>query len=46
MKARKLPKEGGNVAGIARKETEKELGRSVSTPNNFLPPAEQNKELE
>ena len=35
--SRKIAKRGGNVAGVARKETEKELGRSVSNPNNFLP---------
>ena len=28
---------GGRVAGIARKELEKELGRSVVTKSNFLP---------
>ena len=43
---KKVAKRGGNVAGIARKETEKELGRSVSTPKNFLPPSEQTKEIE
>lgn len=36
--SRQIAKRGGNVAGVARKETEKELGRSVSTPNNYLPP--------
>ncbi len=35
--SRKIAKRGGNVAGVARKETEKELGRKVSTPNNYLP---------
>ena len=40
-KSKKIAKRGGKVAGIARKETEKELGRSVSTPSNFLPPSEQ-----
>ena len=35
--SKKIAKRGGNVAGVARKETEKELGRKVSTPNNFLP---------
>ena len=35
--SRQIAKRGGNVAGVARKETEKELGRSVSTSNNFLP---------
>lgn len=39
--SKKIAKRGGKVAGVARKETEKELGRSVSTPNNFLPPSEQ-----
>ena len=35
-KSRKIAKRGGNVAGIARKQTEKELGRSViSTKNNL-----------
>ena len=36
---------GGKVAGVARKETEKELGRSVSNPNNYLP-TQNTKELE
>ena len=35
--SKKIAKRGGNVAGVARKETEKELGRSVSNPNNYLP---------
>lgn len=34
--SRKIAKRGGGVAGVARKETEKELGRKVSTPNNYL----------
>ncbi len=38
--SRKIAKRGGNVASVARKETEKELGRSVSTPKNYLPPQE------
>lgn len=29
-------KEGGEVAGNARKETEKKLGRSVVSPENYL----------
>lgn len=41
--SKKVAQRGGNVAGIARKETEKELGRSVSNPNNFLPPPKQGK---
>ena len=39
--SKKVAQRGGNVAGIARKETEKELGRGVSTPKNYLP--QQNK---
>ena len=38
--SRQIAKRGGNVAGVARKETEKELGRSVSTPQNYLPSQE------
>jgi len=37
LESKKIAKRGGKVAGVAREETEKELGRSVSTPNNFLP---------
>ena len=32
-----VAKRGGSVAGVARKETEKELGRSVISSSNFLP---------
>jgi hypothetical protein len=35
--SRQIAKRGGKVAGVARKETEKELGRSVSTPKNYQP---------
>lgn len=35
--SKKIARRGGKVAGIARAETEKELGRKVSTPQNFLP---------
>ena len=35
--SRRIARRGGNVAGVARKETEKELGRSVSNPSNYLP---------
>jgi len=34
---KKVAKRGGNVAGNARKETEKELGRSVISKGNYLP---------
>jgi len=33
---KKVAKRGGNVAGNARKQTEKELGRSVISKGNFL----------
>lgn len=33
---KKVAKRGGNVAGVARKETEKELGHSVISSENFL----------
>ncbi|OFX18267.1 MAG: phage antirepressor protein [Bacteroidetes bacterium GWA2_31_9] len=32
-----VAKRGGSVAGKARKETEKELGQSVVSPENYLP---------
>jgi len=32
-----VARRGGKVAGNARKETEKELGRSIISPKNFLP---------
>ena len=35
-KNKKVAKRGGGVAGKARKETEKELGRSIITNRNFL----------
>ena len=35
-KSKKITKRGGNVAGIAREQTEKELGRSVVSPTNYL----------
>ena len=34
--SRQIAKRGGKVAGVARKETARELGRSVSTPANYL----------
>lgn len=36
-KNKKVAKRGGGVAGTARRETEKELGRSVVSDENFLP---------
>lgn len=35
-KNKNVARRGGKVAGIARKETEKELGRSVTSKQNFL----------
>jgi len=36
-KNKKVARRGGGVAGTARRETEKELGRSIVSPENFLP---------
>lgn len=36
---KKVAKRGGSVAGTARKETEKELGRSIVSTENYLPKA-------
>lgn len=44
--SRKIAKRGGNVAGTARRETEKELGRSVVNSSNFLPKDSPPDELE
>lgn len=38
-----VARRGGSVAGTARKATEKELGRSVSTPKNYLPESKKKK---
>ncbi|MBI5739621.1 MAG: Bro-N domain-containing protein [Nitrospirae bacterium] len=35
-KSKKVARRGGSVAGIARKETEKELGRSIVSKQNYL----------
>lgn len=35
-KNKQVAQRGGNVAGVAREQTEKELGRSVISPENFL----------
>ena len=34
--SKKVARRGGNVAGVARKETEKELGHSVVSAENYL----------
>ena len=46
LQSKKIAKRGGNVAGIARKETEKELGRSIVNSDNFLPKDSPPDELE
>ena len=43
-KNKKVANRGGKVAGNARKETEKELGRSVVSDKNYL--EKENKEIE
>jgi prophage antirepressor-like protein len=46
-KNKKVARRGGNVAGTARKATEKELGRSIVTNQNFLTTgSDQKEELE
>ena len=35
-KSKQVAQRGGNVAGVAREQAEKELGRSVVSPENFL----------
>lgn len=45
QESKKIARRGGNVAGIARKETEKELGRPVSTTSNFLPKSDSDNDL-
>ena len=42
-KSKKVAKRGGAVAGTARKATEKELGRSVISRQNFLEQKDQKK---
>jgi hypothetical protein len=36
-KSKKVARRGGSVAGTARRETEKELGRSIVSKQNYLP---------
>lgn len=42
LKSKQVAKRGGNVAGIAREETEKELGHSVISEQNYLPDSKEN----
>ena len=44
--SKRIARRGGSVAGVARKETEKQLGRSVVSSNNFLPEDSPPDELE
>jgi len=45
IKHKKVAKRGGGVAGKARKDTEKEIGRSVVSEENYLNPPQNNKRL-
>ena len=36
LESKNIAKRGGRVAGVAREQTEKELGRSIVNKNNFL----------
>ncbi|MBU0978627.1 MAG: Bro-N domain-containing protein [Patescibacteria group bacterium] len=45
VKTKKVAKRGGNVAGNARKQTEKELGRTIVSKENYLPKSEDKKRL-
>lgn len=42
---KKVARRGGSVAGRARKETEKEIGKSVVTRKNYLPKLRLNRQL-
>lgn len=42
---KQIAKRGGNIAGNARKETERELGRGVIVEDNFLAPSTKNNPL-
>ncbi len=44
-KNKKVAKRGGRVAGLARKETEKEIDKSVISKENYLPKKEESKKL-
>ncbi|MFA5796994.1 MAG: hypothetical protein WC916_03095 [Candidatus Woesearchaeota archaeon] len=39
-------KRGGKVAGNARKETEKEIGRPITSTENYISEPEKKKKLE
>ncbi len=44
-KSKQVARRGGNVAGVARKATEKELGRSIISDQNFLDQSGNNEAL-
>lgn len=46
LQSKKIARRGGSVAGVARRETEKQLGRSVVSSKNFLPDDSPPDELE
>ena len=45
IKNKKVAERGGSVAGNARKQTEKELGRPIVSKENYLPKSEDKKRL-
>ncbi|MDO8497806.1 MAG: Bro-N domain-containing protein [bacterium] len=45
VKNKKVAERGGSVAGNARKQTEKELGRPIVSKENYLPKSEDKKRL-
>lgn len=46
VKVEDAAKRGGKVAGNAREETEQELGRSITSTENYLSEPEKKKKLE
>jgi DNA-damage-inducible protein D len=45
IKNKKAARQGGNVAGNARKELEQRTGKKVVTKENYLPESSKNKQL-
>jgi len=45
VKNKNVAERGGSVAGNARKQTEKELGRPIVSKENYLPKAKDRKKL-
>ena len=45
IKNKKAAKQGGAVAGNARREIESRTGKKVVSPDNYLPEAKKNKEI-